>query len=202
MLMVSRAELVEHEIKYLLNDEVPSFHCTVKLGTNDRGVDDTFRLIALHPEPPSVKHDTIGRDAEIGLVGLEMRDHEGPAVVFGDLNDVAWSSTTRRFLRLSRMLDPRHGRGQYNSFDARYPFLRWPLDHIFVTPHFEVVALRRMPHIGSDHFPMFYELALTDRAAAPVETDPAEAEDFEDVEELVEVEEGRERRPVGFDWED
>ena len=200
MMMVSRAELEHGEIKHLLNDEVPSFHCTVRLGDPDDP--DRFRLVALHPEPPSIRHDTIGRDAEIGLVGLEMRDEERPAVVFGDLNDVAWSSTTRRFLRLSRMLDPRHGRGQFNSFDARYPFLRWPLDHIFVSPHFEVVSLRRLPHVGSDHFPMFYELALTDREAARVKADPAEPDDFEDVQELVETEKGRERRPVGFDWED
>ena len=197
MMLVSRAELVEHEIKHLLNPEVPSFHCTVRLGPQD-----TFRLVALHPEPPSIKHDTIGRDAEIGMVGLEMRERDEAAVVFGDLNDVAWSATTRRFLRLSRMLDPRHGRGQFNSFDARYPFARWPLDHIFVTPHFEIVGLRRMPHIGSDHFPMFYELALTDREAARVEDDPATEDDFEDVDELVETERGRERRPVGVDWED
>ena len=197
MMMVSRAELVDLEVRHLLNDEVPSFHCDVRLGPRDR-----FRLVALHPEPPSMRHDTIGRDAEIGLVGLDMHERDGPAVVFGDLNDVAWSGTTRRFLRLSRMLDPRHGRGQFNSFDARYPFLRWPLDHIFVTPHFELVALRRMPHVGSDHFPMYYELALTDREAAHVERDPPDEDDFEEVEELVEIERGRERRPVGFDWEE
>ena len=197
MLLVSRAEIVRHEIRYLLNEEVPSFHCTVRLGPRDE-----FHMIALHPEPPSMRHDTIGRDAEIGLVGLDMRERKGAGVVFGDLNDVAWSATTRRFLRLSRMLDPRHGRGQFNSFDARYPFLRWPLDHIFVTPHFEIVALRRMPHVGSDHYPMFYELALTDREAARVDPDEAEGEDFEAVEEMVEIEESRERRPVGYDWED
>ena len=89
-----------------------------------------------------------------------------------------------------------------NSFDSRYWFLRWPLDHIFVSRHFELVAMRRMPHVGSDHFPMFYELALTEHADRPSEeVEPMEDEDLEEVVELIRTEKGRERRPIGYDWE-
>ena len=197
MIMVSRVPIEDGRVRHLLNEEVPSFDCVMNHPEGDR-----FRLIALHPEPPTVQDDTIGRDAEIGQVGLAMRSERLPGIVFGDLNDVAWSSTTRRFLRLSRMLDPRHGRGQYNSFDARYPPMRWPLDHIFVTPHFELVSLRRMPFIGSDHFPMFYELALTDRSAPKVEEDPASRDDVREVVDLIATERGRDRRPIGVDWEE
>ena len=197
MMLAARTKLLEQEVRFLMNPEVPSFDCVFE---TDDG--DVFRAIALHPEPPDPRQDTIGRDAEIGQVALMVRDEERPVIVFGDLNDVAWSRTTRRFLRISRLADPRRGRGMLNSFDSRYWFLRWPLDHIFVSRHFEVVAMRRMPHVGSDHFPMFYELALTEHADTPSEeVEPMEDDDLEEVTELIRTEKGRTRRPIGYDWE-
>ena len=80
-------------------------------------------------------------------------------VVAGDLNDVAWSDTTLLFQKISGMLDPRIGRGFYNSFHAQNPFLRFPLDHVFVTESFRLIELKRMPGIGSDHFPIFVKLS-------------------------------------------
>ncbi|MDB4673529.1 hypothetical protein OAF27_01825, partial [Verrucomicrobiales bacterium] len=76
------------------------------------------------------------------------------------LNDVAWSSTTRDFKKVSGMLDPRIGRGFYNSFHAKNWYIRFPLDHIFITDEFTLVDLRRLRNIGSDHFPVAITLAL------------------------------------------
>jgi endonuclease/exonuclease/phosphatase (EEP) superfamily protein YafD len=66
-----------------------------------------FRLHVLHPEPPIPFEDTLGRDGELILTAREVRSDTLPAIVTGDLNDVAWSRTTRRFQRLSGLLDPR-----------------------------------------------------------------------------------------------
>ncbi len=84
-----------------------------------------------------------------------------PAIVAGDLNDVAWSRTNELFQEVSGLLDPRVGRGLYSTYNAHRPLLRWPLDHVFFEPSFEVEALRRMGHIGSDHFPVFISLCHT-----------------------------------------
>ncbi|WP_158090119.1 endonuclease/exonuclease/phosphatase family protein [Kiloniella majae] len=195
MFMASRLEVTKGEIEFLLNESIPSFHCRFKLENGDE-----FDLIAIHPDPPVPHRDTIGRDAEILVAGKRARYRKRPLVVAGDLNDVAWSSTTRRFLRISRLLDPRQGRGMFNSFDARFPFLRWPLDHIFHSEEFELVAIRRQPYMGSDHFPMFYELAYVSEHNNELPDDPS-VYDLKEARSLIQTETNRDRRPIGEDWE-
>jgi endonuclease/exonuclease/phosphatase (EEP) superfamily protein YafD len=197
MFLVSRFKLAEKRVRFLLNDEVPSFHCEVEVSDGP-----CFRLIAVHPEPPLPHRDTEARDAEIAVVGEIVRDERMPVIVAGDLNDVAWSRTTRRFLRLSRLLDPREGRGQFNTFHASYFFLRWPLDHVFVSDHFRIISMERMPSIGSDHFPMSCVLALSNEPAARRPADEADEQDKDEARRLIEAERQRDRRPVGTDWEE
>jgi endonuclease/exonuclease/phosphatase (EEP) superfamily protein YafD len=197
MVLISRLRLEEVEVRCLLTDGVPSISTAVRLADGRR-----FRLHAVHPEPPVPTSDSVGRDAELALVARLVKEDRLPAVVTGDLNDVAWSPTTRRFQRLSGMLDPRVGRGFYNSFDARYWFLRWPLDHLFHDAEFRLVGMERLPYTGSDHFPMLFRLALTSRPAAETEPDAPDATDKEEADGLIaEAAENRHREPIGTDWE-
>ncbi|MBC7280084.1 endonuclease/exonuclease/phosphatase family protein [Hoeflea sp.] len=196
MILASRYALRDAEVRFLLNEEVPSISCVVTLpGGRD------VRVIALHPEPPLPNRDTLGRDAEILLVAEEAQRETLPLLVTGDLNDVAWSRTTRRFLRISGLLDPRQGRGLFNSFDARYWFMRWPLDHIFHSRDFELVTIERQRFVGSDHFPMYYRLALTGSNGNTVPDAPTQ-DDIEEADEAIKTEMGRDRPPAGADWED
>jgi endonuclease/exonuclease/phosphatase (EEP) superfamily protein YafD len=91
-------------------------------------------------------------------VGDQIKDLDESCIVMGDLNDVAWSRTTRLFQRISGLLDPRVGRRYINTFHADYPFLRWSLDHFFHSTDFALVHMQRLPHIGSDHFPIYVVL--------------------------------------------
>ena len=101
------------------------------------------------------------------LVARELEARGGPAVVTGDFNDVAWSHTSRLLQRLGGLLDPRVGRGLFNTFDATQPLLRYPLDHVLHTEHFTIAELRRLPFFGSDHFPMFAVLCFEPAAGQP-----------------------------------
>ena len=157
MHVYSRLPLHDSGISYLVEQDVPSMHALVELRSGDN-----VRLHVLHPAPPSPVENTESteRDAELIVVARNVAESPQPIVVTGDLNDVAWSATTRLFRKISRLLDPRVGRGIFNTFHADYRFLRWPLDHVFHSRHFTLVTIMRLPSIGSDHFPLLAKLFL------------------------------------------
>lgn len=154
MLLYSRLKLRNSAVRFLIEDSIPSIFTELEL---PMGV--VIDFYGLHPRPPHVGQDTEERDAELLTVGREVEHANRPVVVAGDMNDVAWSYTTSLFQRISRLVDPRLGRGFYNTFHARYPILRFPVDHVFHSSSFRLVELKRLPYFGSDHFPIFAVLA-------------------------------------------
>lgn len=172
--LFSRLELPHAEVRFLLKDDIPSLRARVRLPSGEDVV-----LIGVHPEPPSPTEadSSLPRDAELVLLGRELAREQKPVIVAGDLNDVAWSRTSRLFRRLSGLVDPRVGRGFYNSYHAHYPWLRWPLDHVFYSPDFLLQHLVRLPAFGSDHFPILIELVYHPRAVALQPVEPAAHED-------------------------
>lgn len=156
LILYSKLELIDPQVRFLIRDDIPSIHGKVRLRS---GLEVEIRC--LHPRPPFPTEDetSTGRDAELLLVGKEMKNQDSPAVVFGDLNDVAWSRTNYLFQDISGLLDPRIGRGFYHTFHAKYPFIRFPLDHFFHSNHFRLVDFRRLSYFGSDHFPVYINLS-------------------------------------------
>ncbi|MES2763482.1 MAG: endonuclease/exonuclease/phosphatase family protein [Bacteroidota bacterium] len=159
MLFYSRFKILHHQIKYLVDPEIPSIEADIEFD------DQTIKLFALHPTPPSPTENlySTDRDAEILMVAKKAKHIKGPCMVIGDLNDVAWSYTTELFLKTSGLLDPRRGRGWYNTYNAKYVVFRWPLDHLFVSGHFRLVDIKVEKHIGSDHFPISMSVVLSEK---------------------------------------
>ena len=204
-LLYSRLELENPEIRFLIEPDIPSVRTKVRLRSGT-----VVTLYGVHPRPPGLRRpdeekgggieeddgvedeegereDADMRDAELLLIAKEVKKlGDVPVIVAGDFNDVAWSHTTHLFQRIGGLLDPRVGRGLFNTFDSRnYRFLRYPLDHVFASPHFLLVELRRLPDIGSDHFPMFVVLDYDPGASVENEEPQSDADDEKEADEAI-----------------
>ncbi|WP_180052969.1 MULTISPECIES: endonuclease/exonuclease/phosphatase family protein [unclassified Acinetobacter] len=195
MHLYSKLELSETEVKFILSDEIPSIHTKVLLRSGQ-----PVQLYCLHPKPPSPTEakDSTLRDAELLIVGDQINDLDESCIVMGDLNDVAWSRTTRLFQRISGLLDPRVGRRYVNTFHADYPLLRWSLDHVFHSTDFALVHMERLKHVGSDHFPVYLVLqtgrVFEHHQEALEETDQDDQEAKEAIQEGIEKAEKEEKK--------
>lgn len=175
--LYSKYELKNSEVQYLVENHVPSIHTCVVLNNQQN-----IRLHCLHPAPPapSEHEESSERDAELVMIAKNIEkstDPDIPIIVTGDMNDVAWSRTTRLFRKVSGLLDPRIGRGMFNTFHADYWFMRWPLDHLFHSDHFTLSNMKRLPGYGSDHFALYTKLTLEPRKAPQQSGIDKEAED-------------------------
>ena len=155
MHVYSKLELKDSKIQFLKEKDIPSIHTAITLPSGKNII-----MHFMHPIPPrpSRTGESSQRDAELIMVGKAIAKHKSAVIVSGDLNDVAWSKTTRLFLKTSHLLDPRVGRGMFNTFNAKFWCIRWPLDHLFHSDHFTLSCIKRLSKFGSDHFPVFIEL--------------------------------------------
>ncbi|PKD16078.1 endonuclease [Salegentibacter salinarum] len=186
MLFYSRLELKNPEIKYLVDDSIPSVHSILKLRSGEE-----VMFHAIHPTPPMPQHNpsSSDRDAEMMKIAFMAKDSELPVIVAGDFNDVAWSSTTALFQNVGGLLNTRIGRGFYNTFDATSSIMRWSLDHVFVTEEFRVADFKLGSSIDSDHYPLYIELNLEPEKAEEQKPEPATEEEIKTAREQIEAQE-------------
>ncbi|GAA0292873.1 endonuclease/exonuclease/phosphatase family protein [Psychrosphaera haliotis] len=188
MHVYSKLEILEGKLNYLVQEGVPSVKANIKLKSGR-----IVKAYFLHPAPPSPteNEESTERDAELVIVAREIAKDNSPTIVTGDLNDVAWSKTTRLFRKISGLLDPRVGRGMFNTFHASYWFMRWPLDHMFHSEHFTVSNIKRLPNIGSDHFSLFTELQLSPESKSNQDGLDSTKEDREFASEVIDKEKAK-----------
>lgn len=155
LLCYSRFPFKNGHIHFLVEPDVPSVEFQLILPSGQ-----IVKVWGLHPKPPVPGEDdrSTAKDKELMKVAFKAKEEKHPVIVMGDLNDVAWSYVTELFRKTSGLLDPRRGRGFYSTFSSNYWFMRFPLDYIFNSADFGLIEMKRMAHVGSDHFPMYIKL--------------------------------------------
>lgn len=182
MHVYSKKELANVEVKYQIEDDKPSIFFDFPIDANQ-----SIFFCCLHPAPPSPTENETAkeRDAELMLTGKTIRELDKPTVVCGDMNDVVWSRTTRLFKKMTGMIDPRVGRGFFSTYNSKYFFLRFPLDHLFHTRDLYVEKMVRSKNFGSDHFAMYYEIHHIKKIETP-KNPTLNGEEKEEIAELIE----------------
>lgn len=153
MILLSKLPLSESTVNFLVKDDIPSIFTRINLPS---GIKIDF--YGVHPEPPRPGNDSYERDTELLIIGKKIRERKNPSIVAGDLNDVGWSVTSKLFREYSGLVDPREGRGLFNTYNVSVPLFRYPLDHIFYSKEFGLISLKKLEDIGSDHFPLLIGL--------------------------------------------
>jgi endonuclease/exonuclease/phosphatase (EEP) superfamily protein YafD len=154
MMLLSKLPLTESAVNFLVENDIPSIFTRITLPSGS-----IIDFYGVHPEPPKPGTDTYERDTELLIIGKRIKEANRPAIVAGDLNDVGWSGTSKLFRKYSGLVDPRRGRGLYNTYSVFVPFLRYPLDHIFYSEEFGLLTMEKLEDVGSDHFPLLIGLS-------------------------------------------
>jgi endonuclease/exonuclease/phosphatase (EEP) superfamily protein YafD len=180
MMFYSKFRLLEKEIRYLVEEGIPSFYAVIELASGKH-----IDFFTVHPQPPHIDKNTDTREGELLQVARMAKASPYASIVAGDLNDVAWSYTTNLFRKISSLLDPRIGRGFFNTYNAKIPFFRYSLDHIFYDPAFRLIHMKRLPKFGSDHFPILVRLNYEPQEADEHEIPVADSEEEAKAQELI-----------------
>ena len=130
----------------------PTLHAKISLG--GRPCD----LWLVHPHSPVRSRGMESGNPELAALADRVGQTPGPRIVMGDMNTTDGSANFTAFLKRTGLRDSRLGFGRQGSFPTFFPY-RIAIDHALVSPEIAVVERRLGPNVGSDHFPLIFEVA-------------------------------------------
>lgn len=117
-------------------------------------------VLFTHPLPPGDKSYFAMRNEQLEKIASSRGDFGDNIVVIGDLNITIWSHYYKRFVSKMGVRNSRNGFGILPSWSADIPFMKIPIDHCLVSENIVVMEHINGPFIGSDHYPVYVELAV------------------------------------------
>lgn len=120
-------------------------------------------VIDIHPYPPVQEICWKLQGDFFNSVNSIIEAHKGlPVVVLGDANSNPWSCRLKNFIEKAGLTDTELGFGIQGSWPSGLtPLLRIPIDHCFLKGNLAATKRYLGPETGSDHLPVFIELART-----------------------------------------
>lgn len=117
-------------------------------------------VFGVHLRSPTRPGRAAERNRQLVELAALTRRETGPVIVVGDLNITPFSPFFRDWLTASGLRDAAAGRGPWFSWPTFLPIAGIPIDHCIVSPDLRIVAHRRLPAFGSDHYPVLARLQL------------------------------------------
>jgi len=117
----------------------------------------------VHFPKPTFPGEFSKRTKQILDLAERIRKDARPIVVAGDFNMTPFSPIFRKMLRVSGLKDSRDGFGWLPSWPAYFPLTWIPIDHVLVSDDMAVLKRETGAYVGSDHFPVYAELAMSNR---------------------------------------
>ena len=125
----------------------------------------TRQLWLLHPASPTRRWGRFRGFPELDAIADRISAAEGSRIVLGDMNTTDGSPHFHDFLAKTGLRDSRLGFGRQPSWPVGLPY-QITIDHAFVSDDLAVIARRQGPSIGSDHWPMWLDLAPAEAKAS------------------------------------
>lgn len=172
------------DVNYFIADDLPSIEAHL---ISKEGIE--FSFYGVHPPPPSPSEEETSkeRDGELLAIGKEIKKNDGPVIIAGDFNNVAWAKSSKLFRKTAELIDPRIGHGFVSTYHAKYRLFRFPIDLFFHSEEIIVEEFKTLEPIGSDHLPLYCSFFLIEKNVADdddIET--LESGEDQEVDELIE----------------
>jgi endonuclease/exonuclease/phosphatase (EEP) superfamily protein YafD len=152
--LLSRYPIVRQRVIQLAGEAEPAIQATLQLGTRQLDV------LGVHPVTPKSAELARRRNRQLAAIGELAAATPRPLAVLGDFNATPWSPHFRRLLEKAQLRDAARGRGLDFTWPTFVPLLGIPIDHCLVSDQVKVLKQWRGPFIGSDHYPLFTEIAI------------------------------------------
>lgn len=120
---------------------------------------EMFEIIAIHTTPPISQDYFKNTRQMLENLAAYINSTNNKTIVIGDINSSFFSYNYKNFVKKAGLKDS--GSIFKPTWSAFHPLpMRISLDHIFVTNSFDIKSFKRGKNVGSDHFPVYAELAF------------------------------------------
>lgn len=152
--LLSVYPLARQETLELLGRGDPAIHAVLQVGTQQ------LNVIGVHPVPPTSAARARQRNGQLQAIAGLVARVERPLVVLGDFNTTAWSPYFQQLLAAGGLRNAAEGFGLEFTWPTTMPLLGIAIDHCLIGGELTVVSQHRGGAIGSDHYPLFTQVAL------------------------------------------
>jgi len=154
ILMMSRFPIVDREVLYLCDVEVPTLHAVLQVGAH------RVSVVGTHPPAPPLRNEIRWRNQQLEGLACLAAARTRPFVVAGDLNLTSFHPYFKFLLREGNLKDSRRGFGVQPTWPVKVGPLGITLDHCLTSEEWQVLDRKVLPAVGSDHAPILLDLAL------------------------------------------